>query len=177
MKSHDCHVFMQRLIPIAFAELLKPSVHGALCGINTFFRDICARSLRRSNVETKKRRAINEDDRSYLYHYDSCFGLIPESFQPTGRLGGKSEEYWLTVQEYNHIATYILLNCEELKPYERLFDEDVLATYPNLSGEELEGMKEQHYASWLRDYIQSCSDRIPAWIRDISHGPGRKVIC
>ncbi|XP_019058264.1 PREDICTED: uncharacterized protein LOC104815165, partial [Tarenaya hassleriana] len=126
---------------------------------------------------TKKRRAINEDDRSYLYHYDSCFGLIPESFQPTGRLGGKSEEYWLTVQEYNHIATYILLNCEELKPYERLFDEDVLATYPNLSGEELEGMKEQHYASWLRDYIQSCSDRIPAWIRDISHGPGRKVIC
>ncbi|XP_010519575.1 PREDICTED: uncharacterized protein LOC104798989 [Tarenaya hassleriana] len=38
-------------------------------------------------------------------------------------------------------------------------------------------MKEQHYASWLRDYIQSCSDRIPAWIRDISHGPGRKVIC
>ncbi|XP_019057446.1 PREDICTED: uncharacterized protein LOC109116462 [Tarenaya hassleriana] len=55
MKSHDCHVFMQRLIPIAFAELLKPSVHGALCGISTFFRDICTRSLRRSNVEMRRR--------------------------------------------------------------------------------------------------------------------------
>ena len=26
MKSHDCHVFMERLLPIAFKELLHPSV-------------------------------------------------------------------------------------------------------------------------------------------------------
>ncbi|XP_056843317.1 uncharacterized protein LOC130495813 [Raphanus sativus] len=29
-KSHDCHVLMQRLIPIAFAELMDKSVHEAL---------------------------------------------------------------------------------------------------------------------------------------------------
>ncbi|KAL0381221.1 UNVERIFIED_CONTAM: hypothetical protein Sangu_0186400 [Sesamum angustifolium] len=28
MKSHDCHVFMQNLIPIAFREIL-PSMYGA----------------------------------------------------------------------------------------------------------------------------------------------------
>ena len=32
MKSHDCHVFMQRLLPFAFAELLPKKVHEALAG-------------------------------------------------------------------------------------------------------------------------------------------------
>ncbi|KAL0899329.1 hypothetical protein Bca101_083290 [Brassica carinata] len=32
MKSHDCHVFMQRLLPFAFAELLPKNVHEALAG-------------------------------------------------------------------------------------------------------------------------------------------------
>ena len=32
MKSHDCHLFMQRLLPFAFAELLPKNVHEALAG-------------------------------------------------------------------------------------------------------------------------------------------------
>ncbi|KAL1222026.1 hypothetical protein V5N11_025485 [Cardamine amara subsp. amara] len=30
MKSHDCHVVMQRLLPFAFAQLLDPDVHQAI---------------------------------------------------------------------------------------------------------------------------------------------------
>lgn len=30
MKSHDCHILMQRLLPVAFAELMDKSVHEAL---------------------------------------------------------------------------------------------------------------------------------------------------
>ena len=37
MKSHDCHVFMQRLIPIAFHELLIGNVWQALTEISIFF--------------------------------------------------------------------------------------------------------------------------------------------
>ena len=32
MKSHDCHVFMQRLLPFAFAGLLPKEVHEAIAG-------------------------------------------------------------------------------------------------------------------------------------------------
>ena len=32
MKSHDSHVFMQRLLPFAFAELLPTNVYEALAG-------------------------------------------------------------------------------------------------------------------------------------------------
>ena len=37
MKSHDCHVFMQRLLPIAFAELLPSNIHQALSGIYSMY--------------------------------------------------------------------------------------------------------------------------------------------
>ncbi|GLT96935.1 hypothetical protein SLE2022_145260 [Rubroshorea leprosula] len=40
MKSHDCHVFMQRLIPIAFRGLLPSTVWGPLTNISNFFRSL-----------------------------------------------------------------------------------------------------------------------------------------
>ncbi|CAN7077766.1 unnamed protein product, partial [Brassica oleracea var. botrytis] len=51
MKSHDCHVFMQLLLPFAFAELLPRNVHEALAGIRAFFRDLSTRTLKEEVVE------------------------------------------------------------------------------------------------------------------------------
>uniref|UniRef100_A0A0D2ZZ12 DUF4218 domain-containing protein n=1 Tax=Brassica oleracea var. oleracea TaxID=109376 RepID=A0A0D2ZZ12_BRAOL len=51
MKSHDCHVFMQRLLPFAFAELLPTNVHEALAGIGAFFRDLSTRTIKEEVVE------------------------------------------------------------------------------------------------------------------------------
>ncbi|XP_058750302.1 uncharacterized protein LOC131623315 isoform X2 [Vicia villosa] len=45
MKSHDCHVFMERLLPIAFSSL-PTQVLNPLTEISQFFRDICASILR-----------------------------------------------------------------------------------------------------------------------------------
>ncbi|XP_059295324.1 uncharacterized protein LOC132048635 [Lycium ferocissimum] len=40
MKSHDYHVFMQRLMPIAFRELLPSNVWQALTKLSLFFKDL-----------------------------------------------------------------------------------------------------------------------------------------
>ena len=40
MKSHDCHVFMERLLPFIFSELLDQNVHLALSGSNFLFFEI-----------------------------------------------------------------------------------------------------------------------------------------
>jgi len=45
MRSHDCHVFMQTLIPLAFPDLLPKGIWDALTKINHFFRDICFSKL------------------------------------------------------------------------------------------------------------------------------------
>jgi len=44
MKSHDCHVFMECLLPIAFSSL-PPHVLNPLIEISHFFKDFCSTTL------------------------------------------------------------------------------------------------------------------------------------
>ena len=49
LKSHDCHVFMQRLLPIAFSALPQ-NVWKPLTELSQFFRDLCCTELREENL-------------------------------------------------------------------------------------------------------------------------------
>ncbi|CAA3020178.1 Hypothetical predicted protein [Olea europaea subsp. europaea] len=51
IKSHDCHIFMQRLLPIAFKDLLSKPIWEALIELSHFFRDICSTVLRVKDME------------------------------------------------------------------------------------------------------------------------------
>jgi len=51
MKSHDCHMFMQTLIPLAFHDLLPEGIWDALTEISHFFRDICSSKLNVDHIE------------------------------------------------------------------------------------------------------------------------------
>ncbi|KAL1210230.1 hypothetical protein V5N11_021813 [Cardamine amara subsp. amara] len=52
LKSHDCHVIMERLFPFVFDELLPKNVHEPIAAIGAFFRDLCSRSLTESGLHT-----------------------------------------------------------------------------------------------------------------------------
>ncbi|KAL0678928.1 hypothetical protein Bca4012_006909 [Brassica carinata] len=54
LKSHDCHVMMQRLLLFAFKELLARNVHEAIAGISGFFRDLCTRSVTLEGIKKLK---------------------------------------------------------------------------------------------------------------------------
>jgi len=45
LKSHDCHVFMERLLPVALKNLLPTTVWNAVTEISQFFRDLCSSSI------------------------------------------------------------------------------------------------------------------------------------
>ncbi|KAL0403965.1 UNVERIFIED_CONTAM: hypothetical protein Sradi_2037300 [Sesamum radiatum] len=45
MKSHDCHIFMERLIPIAFREILPKFVWNALTEVSLLFQAISSATL------------------------------------------------------------------------------------------------------------------------------------
>ena len=60
LKKHDCHIFMQRLLPLAWHDLLSNFIQSFLTELSLFFRDIYAIelftdhifSLEASSVET-----------------------------------------------------------------------------------------------------------------------------
>ncbi|KAL0284774.1 UNVERIFIED_CONTAM: hypothetical protein Sangu_2809900 [Sesamum angustifolium] len=45
MKSHDCHVFMQKLIPIAFYEILPKPVWSTLTEVSLLIQILCSMTL------------------------------------------------------------------------------------------------------------------------------------
>ncbi|XP_059285088.1 uncharacterized protein LOC132038435 [Lycium ferocissimum] len=49
MKSHDCHVFMETLLPIAFSGLPE-RIWKPMSEISLFFKDLCSSTLREDNL-------------------------------------------------------------------------------------------------------------------------------
>ncbi|XP_042952270.1 uncharacterized protein LOC122289358 [Carya illinoinensis] len=45
MKSHDCHIFMQYLLPVIIGGYLRPDIRGALIELYSFFKELCSRTL------------------------------------------------------------------------------------------------------------------------------------
>ncbi|XP_078152644.1 uncharacterized protein LOC144547837 [Carex rostrata] len=55
MKSHDWHVFMERLLPVAFRDFVPEPVWDVLCEVSSFFREICAKELDPSRIDQLER--------------------------------------------------------------------------------------------------------------------------
>ena len=51
LKSHDCHILLQYLIPLATRALLPDDVYDALVHLSRFFRLLCQKSLNRDELE------------------------------------------------------------------------------------------------------------------------------
>ena len=52
LKSHDCHVLLQRLLPVGLRPYLKKKVLGAIAEVSWFFRKLCARTLYVDDLNT-----------------------------------------------------------------------------------------------------------------------------
>ena len=58
MKSHDCHVFMQRLLPILFRDMLPKPIWGAISELSQFFKILCSSTFRYQDLETIEQNVI-----------------------------------------------------------------------------------------------------------------------
>ena len=55
LKSHDCHVIMQRLLPVGCWSLLSKNIWSTIAKLCTFFKQLCASTVNVSNmVEAQK---------------------------------------------------------------------------------------------------------------------------
>lgn len=211
MKSHDCHVFMQLLISIAFRELLPRNVWQPLTELSLFFKDLTATALTEEHMaqlekdiphtscklerifppsfwdpmehlpihlayearlaspvqgrwmfpyeryllklknKVKNKNKVEgsicnaylvEEASSFCAHYfkshvstrhrkvprnsDDCrvggdkYPEMLSIFKHAGRSFGKKKPRRLDDKEYHAARTYVLLNCDEVKPYIRI---------------------------------------------------------
>ena len=58
LKSHDCHVLLQRVLPIGTRGFVNKDISTILFELGSFFQDLCSRSLRRSDLENLEDRIV-----------------------------------------------------------------------------------------------------------------------
>lgn len=59
MKSHDCHVILQRLLPVGIRHLLPLDVVKPIVLLSRFFSQLTARCLRKSDVKQLQDDIVN----------------------------------------------------------------------------------------------------------------------
>ncbi|KAF7128108.1 hypothetical protein RHSIM_Rhsim11G0023200 [Rhododendron simsii] len=58
MKSHDCHVLLQRHLPIGMRGFVSKEICTTLFELGNFFQELCSKTIRRSDVEKWEERVV-----------------------------------------------------------------------------------------------------------------------
>ncbi|KAF5450443.1 hypothetical protein F2P56_030797 [Juglans regia] len=58
-KSHDCHIFMQKLLPVAVGGYLRKDISLTLIEFSNFFKELCARTLDRNLLKQLDNDIVN----------------------------------------------------------------------------------------------------------------------
>jgi len=54
LKTHDCHILLQRIIPAAVRGIMPKDIYEALAELGSFFQQLCARTLKLNVLKTLK---------------------------------------------------------------------------------------------------------------------------
>jgi len=76
LKSHDCHVLMQQLLPVAIQAILPPSVRGILTHLCMFFNAICKKVIDPRVLNDLENEAIRLLCQLEMYFPPSFFDIM-----------------------------------------------------------------------------------------------------
>ncbi|CAH1441095.1 unnamed protein product [Lactuca virosa] len=180
MKSHDCHVFMQRLLPIAFREMLPKNVWEAVTEISLFFKSLTSTVI---TIEDMKR--IEAEIPIILCKLKTIF--VPGFFDSMEHLpihlpyeamiAGPVQYRWMYPFErflhqlkkdvknkarvegsicnaYLVPHSYILVNEEKMQPYLRKYEESLKDLNPDISEDDLAAEVDENFATWFQNYAR-----------------------
>jgi hypothetical protein len=51
LKTHDCHILLQRILPAGLRGMMKPEIYEAVADLGNFFRELCCKTLKRDVLE------------------------------------------------------------------------------------------------------------------------------
>jgi hypothetical protein len=99
MKSHDCHVFMQTLIPLAFHDLLPKRIWDALTEISHFFINICSSKLNVDHIERLQTNIVEtlcKLEMISLHHFLTQWSISLYIYRSRQKLEDRSNIYGCT---------------------------------------------------------------------------------
>ncbi|KAK1347093.1 hypothetical protein POM88_021756 [Heracleum sosnowskyi] len=117
-------------------------------------------------VLTKANRVPRNDDGGNveLNGRLSVFGLA-------GRAYGKGKRIFLSEKDLHAAHNYILLNCEEIDEFVRLYDDELKVKHPGISDKDIQINRAKEFARWIKDKALAEGSTIPANVQTLALGP------
>lgn len=97
MKSHDCHVFMQRLLPIAFRSLPDP-IWNTLTEFSQFFRELTSPILKKENLHVMEKNIpiiLCKLEQIFPPSFFDSMEHLPIHLPYEARVGGPVQYRWM----------------------------------------------------------------------------------
>ncbi|KAL8135872.1 hypothetical protein AgCh_010474 [Apium graveolens] len=265
MKSHDCHVFLERLLPIAFRDQLYKPIWDALTKLSRFFNDLCAKSLNEKDMSILEKNIIEITCKlekifppgffdsmehltihlpyearvggpvqyRWMYPFERLMGMLKREvknracvegsiceaysfneisifvsdyfpdevltkanrvprnddggnielngrlsvFGLSGRAYGKGRRIFLSEKDLHAAHTYILLNCEEIDEFVRLYDDELKVKCPSITDKDIQISRNKDFARWIKEKALSGESTIPANVQGLAMGPDMDQVC
>ncbi|XP_021279209.1 uncharacterized protein LOC110412894 [Herrania umbratica] len=98
MKSHDCHVFFQRLLPIVFRDMAPHSVWDAIIEISHFFIDLCSIEIHvhhMKSLDVKICETICKLEKIFLPGFFDSMEHLPIHSPNEVEVGGLAHYRWM----------------------------------------------------------------------------------
>ena len=115
LKSHDCHVFMQRLLPLAFKDLLPTNVWNVLTELSQFFRDLCSSKLHVDDIVHLKNNIVEilcKLERVFSLTFFNVMEHLPVHLPTKLKLGSPVQYRWMYDSErYDMIHRNHFFSC------------------------------------------------------------------
>jgi hypothetical protein len=97
MKSHDCHVFMERLLPIAFSAL-PHQVWSPIAELSKFFKDLCSTILRVDDLLLMEQNIVTTTcklEKIFPPGFFNSMEHVPIHLPYEARVGGPVQYRWM----------------------------------------------------------------------------------
>jgi hypothetical protein len=154
LKSHDCHVLMQHLIPIAIRPVLPNNVKRAITNLCLFFKKICSHSIDVAELDKLQSNVVETVCDLEMFFPPSFFDIMPHlSVHITGeiKLCGPVAFRWMyPFERFMKVLKGYVRNRyrPEASMVESYITEEVLEFVTNyLSGEEPIGVPSNRHES------------------------------
>ncbi|XP_074326945.1 uncharacterized protein LOC141664886 [Apium graveolens] len=106
MKSHDGHVFMQKLLPIVCRDLLPKHVADPIIELCNFFQDLCSLNLKYSDLEKMEKdivRIMSKLETVFTPDFFDPMEHLPLHLATECKLGGPANGRWMYfIERYLH---------------------------------------------------------------------------
>ncbi|XP_021752460.1 uncharacterized protein LOC110717966 [Chenopodium quinoa] len=110
MKSHYCHVFMERLLPTALRELLPSHIWNAITEIRQFFRDLCCYTTSVGDMERLEKNIAEIlcklEKYRWMYPFERFLNHLKRKIGNKARVEGSICNAYITEEIANFCSNY-----------------------------------------------------------------------